>query len=238
MSTPTPAGTPAPTAAPEPAPVAPATPVAPAAPPAPPAAAATPPAQPAAPVDEPWSDPEKAKAEIERLRRENAASRTNAKATAADEARKELAQQIGKALGLVADDDTPPDPAALTAEVEAGRAENRTLAVELAVYKSVTQHGGNAAALTDSRAFLAKVADLDPKAEDFTTKVIDAAKAAVTANPTLKATPQAGIASAIDHAGGSGEGAVTKEQFAAMTPAEKNALFKSNPTLYRQLTGR
>lgn len=43
--------------------------------------------------------------EIERLRRENGAERTNAKAKAADEARAELAQTIGKTLGLVKDDE-------------------------------------------------------------------------------------------------------------------------------------
>jgi hypothetical protein len=60
---------------------------------------------------------------------------------------------------------------------------------------------------------------------------------ALTENPKLKAVQATG-ASAVDHAGGSGEGAVTPEQFAAMKPAEKNALYVSNPTLYRQLAGR
>ena len=40
-----------------------------------------------------------------------------------------------------------------------------------------------------------------------------------------------------DFAGGSGEGAITQAKFNAMTPAEKNVLFKSDPTLYRRLAG-
>lgn len=137
------------------------------------------------------------------LRKENAAARVNGKQTAAEEARKELAQQLGKALGLV-EDDTAPTPEQLTAQLTASQEAARTSAVELAVYKTTQQHGGNPAALTDSRAFLAKVADLDPTAEDFTTKVIEAAKKAVSENPTLKAAQAAGQ-STIDNPGGSGD---------------------------------
>lgn len=220
---PVPAGPPAPVPAPVPAP----TPSAPVVP------------VPAAPVAVPGDalpdDPAALKAMIADLRKENASSRTNAKQAAADEARKDLAQQIGKALGLVADDETP-DPAKLAGEIETVKTENRSLAVELAIYKNLPQHGGSPAALTDSRAFLAKVADLDSKAEDFTTQVINAAKAAVTANPTLKAAPVA-TRSSIPGAGGTGEGEVTPERFAAMTPAEKNQLYITNPDLYRQLAG-
>lgn len=110
-------------------------------------------------ADNPWEDPAVAKAEIERLRRENASSRTNAKATAADEARKELAQTIGKALGLV--NDEPVDPAELTKQLTATQAQAKQAALELAVFKA-SPDASVANALLDSRTFLAKVADLDP----------------------------------------------------------------------------
>lgn len=152
-----------------------------------------------------WQDPDKARAEIERLRRENGAERTNAKAKAADEARAELAQTIGKALGLVKDDKTPVDPAEITKQLADAQAAQRTTAVELAVYRTATDHGGDPNALLDSRAFLAKVSDLDPSAADFTAQVAAAVKAAVADNPKLKATAQAAGASTVDHAGGSGE---------------------------------
>ncbi|PTU57195.1 hypothetical protein DBB34_05460 [Sphaerisporangium cinnabarinum] len=187
----------------------------------------------------PWDDPAKAKAEIERLRRENASARTTAKQTAADEARTALVQDLGKALGLVKDGDTAPTPEQLTEQATAARDEARVARVELAVYQRATAHQGDPAALLDSRAFLAKVADLDPTADDFGDKVDTAIKAAIDTNPKLKAAPvQASGPSSVDHAGGTGEGAVTTEQFAAMSPAEKNALYVKNPTLYRQLTGR
>lgn len=155
-------------------------------------------------ADEPWADPAKAKAEIERLRREAGAQRTTAKAQAAEKARTDLVQQLGKALGLVEDGSDAPTPEQLTEQLTAAQAAQRQAAVELAVYRTATQHGADPAALTDSRTFLAKVATLDPTAEDFTTKVVDAAKAAATENPKLKAAPVAG-ASSVDHAGGTGE---------------------------------
>ena len=152
-----------------------------------------------------WQDPDKAKAEIERLRRENGSARTTAKQQAADEARAELAQTIGKALGLVKDDKTPVDPAEITKQLADAQAAQRTTAVELAVYRTAADHGGDPNALLDSRAFLAKVSDLDPSAADFTAQVAAAVKAAVADNPKLKATAQAAGASTVDHAGGSGE---------------------------------
>ena len=176
-------------------------------PPVPPAGppAAPPVTDPAPEKVEVWQDPDKARAEIERLRRENGAERTNAKAKAADEARAELAQTIGKALGLVKDDKTPVDPAEITKQLADAQAAQRTTAVELAVYRTATDHGGDPNALLDSRTFLAKVSDLDPSAADFTAQVAAAVKAAVADNPKLKATAQAAAASTVDHAGGSGE---------------------------------
>lgn len=184
-----------------------------------------------------WQDPDKARAEIERLRRENGAERTNAKAKAADEARAELAQTIGKALGLVKDDKTPVDPAEITKQLADAQAAQRTTAVELAVYRTATDHGGDPNALLDSRAFLAKVSDLDPSAADFTAQVAAAVKAAVADNPKLKATAQAAAASTVDHAGGSGEGSITKAQFDAMTVSQKTALYESDRATYNRLLG-
>lgn len=194
-----PAPTPTPTPAPAPTP----------APPAAPAPSMTPPADPPA-DDKPKGgeglpdDPEALKAEIARLRRENAADRTNAKQAAADEARKELAREVGKALGLVQDDGDDPDPEKLAQETEQLRTETRVARIELAVYRGASKHQGDPDALLDSRTFLEKVAALDPKAEDFTSKIDAAIKDAVEKNPKLKAAPVA-TTSSVDHAGGTGD---------------------------------
>lgn len=110
-------------------------------------------------------DPEALRAEIARLRRENGAARTNAKAQAADEARNEFAQQIGKILGLVADE-SEVDPKALTEQLTASQAQARQAQVELAVFRAAAGTDADPAALLDSRAFLAKVADIDPGDSD------------------------------------------------------------------------
>ena len=119
----------------------------------------------------------------------------------------EIAKEIGKALGLVKDDETP-DPAKLTEQLTATQAQARQAAIELAVYKAAGKHSGDPVAILDSRAFLASVTDLDPNGSDFTSAVDAAIKAAVDGNPKLKATAPAAGASTVQHAGGSGEGAV------------------------------
>src|SRR5690606_35142158 len=105
-------------------------------------------------------DPDALKAMIADLRKENAASRTNAKAQAADEARQALVQELGKALGLVKDGEDAPKPEELTAQVQAAQQAAREAAIELAVFKAAPTHQGDPNALLDSRTFLEKVAAL------------------------------------------------------------------------------
>lgn len=111
-------------------------------------------------------------------------------ADAVNAAKTDLAQSIGKALGLVADD-TPPDPDALVAaaaqrEQEATEAA-RQARVELAVFHAAPSRDV-AVDLLDSRAFAAAVASLDPSAEDFQAQVAAKVTEAVSANPTRYAT--------------------------------------------------
>jgi hypothetical protein len=133
----------------------------------------------------PWDDPAVAKAEIERLRKENGATRTNAKAQAAEEARTAMAQEIGKALGLVKGDEAA-DPVKLTEQLTAAGAVAREAQVALAVYRAA----GTAAdpvALLDSKTFLASVKDIDPTDAAAITAAITAA---VESNPRLGAAPE------------------------------------------------
>lgn len=134
-----------------------------------------------APVANPWEDPDAAKAEIERLRKENAKDRTTSKAQAADEARTELAQTIGKALGLVKDE--PIDPAKLTESLTQAQTDAKQAQVALAVYQN-SGTVGDPVALLDSTTFLKSVAAIDPA---DTAAVQVAIAAAVAANPRLGA---------------------------------------------------
>lgn len=171
-------------------------------------AGTTPPAGEQAPTTEPnanegdlWDDPAKAKAEIERLRAENGRDRTAGKDAAAKQATDELTQRLGKALGLIKDDETP-DPDKLTQQLTEREAQAKQAQTELAVYKLAGKNGADADALLDSRAFLAKLADKDPNDVDAVTAAI---KAAITENPKLKSTQAAGKSGA-EFNGGSGEG--------------------------------
>lgn len=165
--------------------------------------------------------PEWAQEHIRSLRQENKASRLSAKETAAQEARDALAQDIGKALGLIKDEGQAPDPAELTKQVEAAQASQRQASIELAVYKTASQHDGDPAALLDSRAFLEKVAALDPTADDFASQVGNAIKAQVESNPKLKAeSPVPG------RSGGEIRGGDTTPP--AQTPAQLAASIRKN----------
>lgn len=180
-----------------------------------------------APVEpkSPWDDPAAAKAEIERLRKENGAARTNAKAQAAEDARKELANTIGKALGIV-EDGAETDPAKLTESLTASQREAKQARVELAVFRNAAAAGGDPAALLDSASFLAKVADLDPA---DSTALTEAIKAAVEANSRLgvaPADPKAPAPNPAQGASASGSTAVdqlTREQVEQMARDGKHA---------------
>ncbi|TXL91590.1 hypothetical protein [Streptomyces sp. IB2014 016-6] len=145
--------------------------------------------------------------ELKAANGESAKARTTAKKAAADEARTEIVQELGKALGLVKDEkDTPPDPAALTAKIEQATAAHRETAVELAVYRGAGKYGADPDALTDSRAFLNSIKGLDPSDEGFGKAVSAAIKKAVEDNPKLKVGTQAPASSAGDFGGGTGDG--------------------------------
>ncbi|MFC8491786.1 hypothetical protein ACFUJU_13485 [Streptomyces sp. NPDC057235] len=159
--------------------------------------------------DDPAAQVARLTKELEDARKDAGKARTEAKRQAAEEAKASLVQELGKALGLVKDDDkdaAPPDPAKLTAEIERATAAHRQTATELAVFKGASKHGADPDSLTDSRAFMSKLAKLDPNADDFNKKVGEAIKTAVADNPKLKAAGQVSAASASgEFTGGTGE---------------------------------
>lgn len=121
---------------------------------------------------------------IAQLRREAAKNRTDPKA-AAEQARLDLAQQIGKALGLTTGDE-PPDPAALTAQIEEAQAVAWRNGTELIVHRIAAQLGADPEALLDSNAFIDDLDDLtevDPRSAEFRQAVEAKVKAAVERSP-------------------------------------------------------
>ncbi|WP_408895935.1 hypothetical protein ACJ5H2_13545 [Nocardioides sp. R1-1] len=168
----------------------------------------------------------------------------------AQQAQQDLLANIAQALG-VAPKDAPEDPAAqvteltgqvqsLGAELAQARAELAQVRAELLVHELAGEHQANAVALLDSRAFTTSLHGLDPSAEDYRTKVAEAIKDAVSKNATLRAkgqVPARGGAAGSGQGPAEPDGAVTKEQFDAMSYRDKSELFRTNPDLYRRLAG-
>lgn len=131
------------------------------------------------------------------------------KANAATQEKDALIQQLGKALGLIKDDDGKsegPDAEALAAQVEKSQAEATTAARELAVYKAAASNGADPAKLLDSRSFLSSIENVDHNDD----KAISAAiKAAVDGNRSFALARAAG-ASTADTASGPGGGSTPK----------------------------
>lgn len=175
--------------------------------------------------------------EVQQLRQENGKARVTAKEKAAQEARDEVVRDIGKSLGLIKDDEDA-DPAELRKQIEEHQTAVRERDQELAVYRSAAEHDADPNKLLDSRRFLASIKDIDP---DDSEKIGAAIKAAIDSDESYKTTQpkaQAAKASGTATTGGSGEGAVTPDQFKAMSGAERNELFRTNPTEYARLAGR
>ncbi|WP_127572768.1 hypothetical protein [Georgenia faecalis] len=205
---------------------------------------AAPGSTPEAPAPDPWNDPVAARAEIERLRRENAKERVYAKdpEAVAKDARAELLGALQKALGGENPGEPAPTVESLTAQVqegatkiEAAEAEARSARVELAVYKAATTAGADPTSLLDSRTFTNSLANVDPTDSEA---IAAAITKAVQSNPKLAATQAVVGTSSVEHPGGSGEGAITQERFRSMSGAERNELYRTDPTTYARLAGR
>ncbi|MFE9340862.1 hypothetical protein [Streptomyces sp. NPDC007063] len=197
----------------------------------------TPPAAP--PTGEGQQRSEDTAAQIARLeteladaRKEAGKTRVTAKQKAADEARQELADKL---LGILdpsrAGQQATPEE--LTQQLSTAQEQARQTAVELAVYRTAREAGGDADALLDSRAFAEAVADLDPT---DAAAVRTAVEAAVAANPKLAAAQQpAGPPRSGTEFNGPPSQGVTAQQFAAMDYGQRAELFQTDPDTYRRL---
>lgn len=170
--------------------------VPPATPPAtPPADPATPPATPPpsdpppASKQPPWGKPEDFDAEkawelIQNLRASDRPGKVAeletkvAEMTAAQQAQMDA---LAKALGLKPDD-APPDPAKLTEQIEAEKANAAEAQRQLAVFQNAGE--ADPKRLLDSASFLRSIKDIDPT---DTAKIAAAVAAAIEADPLLKA---------------------------------------------------
>lgn len=118
---------------------------------------------------------------------------------------------LRKALtGDDGDDNNGGDAEQLQTQVEQLREQNRSLQVEQAVRDIAADQNGDAAALLDSKRFLADIAELDPsEGKDFRDALTDHIKEAVNRDKKLRA-DQGSSRGGADLPGGSGEGSTRK----------------------------
>ncbi|MGW4769870.1 hypothetical protein ACWEO2_17720 [Nocardia sp. NPDC004278] len=175
----------------------PATPAEPAEPPAEPSEPPLPPepdpAQPA-PGETEGQDPVQLSAVIAELRRDLDSARTGTSAAveeAAQQARDAMVQEIGRALGLVADENTDPEQviAELTDRASASDRRLRDYRIKDAIAAAADTHHGDHKLLVPYLRGTGSLDELDPDATDFTTRVDALVADAITANPKLANTP-------------------------------------------------
>lgn len=189
--------------------------------------------------DSPWNDPAKAKAEIERLRRENGDARINAKKTAAEEAKAELLDTLTKALDPNAKKEDQLTAEQVTAKLEELGTANTGLAKERAVTAEAWKLGLNPAKADYLQFVLARNAEyekLDPAAADFAAKLSAVISSEVAKDSSLKLSGAAQGTGAEQFGGAEGAQAMTKEQFANLSIAEQGKLFTSNRSEFDRLS--
>lgn len=151
-------------------------------------------------------DTEALKAEISRLRRENAKDRTDAKAKAADDARNTLVADLAKALGIsqtekVTVESLQEQLSGKDGELAKALEAAKTAATQTAIIRAASAANADADLLLDSARFQATLADVD-------TTDSKAVETAITSwvkdHPKFAATQVVG-ASTIEHPGGTGE---------------------------------
>lgn len=214
--------------------------------PAPPADPAAPPATDPAPTDDsPWNDPAKAKAEIERLRRERGDERIEAKKNAADEARTDLANALLVALGQKPGEGAAPTVESLTETVgtitterdtaqAAADAANRSKAIVLAAVNA----GVNPARLDYVEYLIGKqeaISGASPSDPAFDGTLTAAITTAIANDPSLKV-PGASIGTGGPGFSGTGTvGQMTKSEFDALPYAKRADLYRTNRAEYDRL---
>lgn len=138
--------------------------------------------------DNPWAElfkdqkPEDVKEALENSRKWEARAKGN----------KTKAEQLDALVEVITGKKDDTDPEKLKGDLTAAQRETRATKVENAVLKSAGKHDADASLLADSRSFMASIADLDPAADDFNTKLDAAIKKAVENNEALKVTTAGG----------------------------------------------
>jgi len=202
------------------------------------ASAAATPAADAADDAEPWADPAKARAEIERLRRERGDERIAAKTKAADDARAEVLAKIMKTLDPDAKDGDVKTPEQLMSMLDAAKGEGSAAKIDAALTEQAWATGVDPKRADYLRFILGKRPDF--AALDVADATLGATLGVmiseeIAKDPSLKAPGVAQSTTDTQFGGAGGASTYTLAEFKAMPITARTALFQSNRAEYDRL---
>lgn len=187
--------------------------------------------------DNPWDDPEKAKREIERLRRENGDARMNAKRQAAEEARADLAKELMKVIDPSSGEGDV-SPEALAAKVVDANVERDDAKRDAALVVAAVEAGVDVARLDYLRFILsrrAEFADVDPASAEAGATLKAMISEEITKDSSLKTSGAAKTTGDTQFGGANGGKQITLDEFKAMSLADRTELYRSNRVEYDRL---
>lgn len=191
-------------------------------------------------IAEPWNDPAAAKAEIEKLRKENGDARVNAKAAARAEGQTELAKALAPLLGIELPGEEAATPEQLAQQVTSVTGERDTARFDAAVAQAAWEAGVDPSR-ADYLAFkLSKnpdIAGADPTSADFAGKLKASIDGLLAEDATLKRSGTAQASGVEQIAGSGGADTITPEKFAKMSLADRQNLYNTDRETYDRLTG-
>lgn len=187
--------------------------------------------------DSPWSDPDKAKREIERLRKENGDARVNAKKSAADEARSEILKQMSAML------DPNSKGEELTAEQITAKLGETSSELdgsrrELAITREAWASNIDPAKIDYLNYVLARREDVrasDPASAEFSGTLATAIKEEIAKDSSLRLSGAASGTGSPQFGGAGDSGAMSKAEFSALPYAKRVELYNTNRAEYERL---
>lgn len=176
-----------------------------------------------------FSDPVKAKAEIEKLRKEAAKHRTKAKDL--EGKMQDLNGKFDKLKKAFGGEDEEVDPEKMIQQLQA---EKEALAIEVSISQVARAHAIPAEQDKYFRFLLAEKMEGLEEGEEITDEDVALIAAEVMKVSSKAAKNSTGVNSAGKHSGES-SGETTVEAFAKMNVGEKSALYAKNPAEYNRL---
>lgn len=189
--------------------------------------------------ENPWEDPEKARREIERLRRENGDARINAKKTAAEEARQDLL----KTLTLALDPESAQKEKPLSIEEVSAKLNEASSARDQALFDSkfiseAWKQGINPEKMDYLRFVISRSDTLkssSPTDEAFGAILESTIAEAVGKDSSLKSVGTAPVSGAETFSGSESGATITKAEFDKMTYSQRAELYKTDRSTYDRL---